>query len=86
MKCQLVGYSNAEFTNKDTGEVTKSVHLHFVRKPKLSENGVQGMVTNHCVVYGENIAKLPALDVGGNYDCDINSYRGKDYLNDCVKL
>ncbi len=81
MKCQLVGFSHGEFTNKDTGEVTKSCTLSFVRKPKLSEN-VTGSVACRCTVYGENVDKLPSLKENAVYDCDINTFKGKDYLNE----
>ena len=85
MKCQLVGFNNYSITNRETGTVSNACSLYFVRKPKLTENGVVGNVCVGCTVYDEAIKKLPDLKVGTNYDCDINSFKGKNYLNDMVE-
>ena len=86
MKCQLVGFRHSEYIDKDTGNVTLSCHLYFIRKAKLSESGQVGSVTHHCVVYDDKIKELPDLVENAIYDCDVNTFKGKDYLNDMTKL
>lgn len=82
MKCQLVGFNNYSITNKETGTVSNACSLYFVRKPKLTENGVTGNVCVSCTVYDDAIKKLPELKVDSCYECDINTFKGKNYLND----
>lgn len=86
MKYSLVGYNDYQITNKETGKVTECCTLYLVRKPTLRESGAVGNVTVAPTVYGEAVDKLPVLEVGANYECDINSYKSKHYLNDIVKL
>lgn len=87
MKCKLVGYNQYTIPkNKETGEVAECLTLHLVRKPSLRENGAVGNITVATTVYDEAVKKLPALEVGADYECDINSYKGKNYLNDITKL
>ena len=80
MKHQLVGFNQYGFTNKDTGEHTEVLQLHFVRKPDLTESGAQGNLCVICPVYDEAIGKLPEIKVGSTYDCDISSYKGFNKL------
>lgn len=86
MKSQLVGFREGSFTNKDTGLVTNSVSLYFVREPNLREVGTNGNVCYSCSVYGDAVLSLPLLEVNALYDCDVNFSKGRYYLNDIKKL
>ncbi len=86
MKCKLVGYEEFTITkNKETGEVDEGLSLYFVRKPKLSEANAVGMVSVACSLFGDSVKKLHEtveLKVDNVYECDISTYKGKNYLND----
>ncbi len=89
MKCQLVGYNEYTFTNKETGEVEDALTLFFVRNPKITETGAVGKVAVPCTLYGKQIdavRKEVDLKVDSVYDCDINSFKGRNKLNDISKI
>lgn len=86
MKCQLVGYNEFSIIkDKETGESDEALTLHFIRNPSLRESGAVGKVAVSCTVYGDSVKKVSEkveLKVGTTYECDINSFKGKNYLND----
>lgn len=86
MNCQLIGYQHSEGVDKETGKVYKSCSLFFVRKPTLSENGVEGNVAFSTKVYDDNISKLPKLAIGSAYNVDCRQYKGKYYIDDMTAL
>lgn len=90
MKCKLVGFNQFNVVkNKDTGEVSECLMLHFVRKPNLREPNAQGIMTISCILYDESIKKLAdsvELKIEADYDCDINQFKGKNYLNDISEV
>lgn len=90
MKVKLVGFNQYTITkDKNTGEVAEVLQLHFVRKPNLREAGAQGLVTVACTLYDEQIKKLAEtvqLKVEADYECDINQFKGKNYLNSMTAI
>ena len=90
MKCKLVGYYEHTFIkDKETGEVETALTLSFVRGPKLTESGAVGLVAVSCPLYGDAVKTLldkVELKIDTNYDCDINTYKGKNYLNDISEI
>lgn len=86
MKCQLIGYQRSEGVDRSTNEPYKSVKLFFVRKPSLSENGVEGNVAFSCSVYNDNIKDLPDLVLDAPYNVDCRQYKGKYYLDEMTAL
>ena len=90
MKCKLVGYNEFSIIkDKETGETVECLTLSFVRGPKLSESGAVGLVAVPCTLYGDAVSTLRdkvELKIDANYDCDFNTYKGKNYLNDISEL
>lgn len=86
MKYQLVGYNNYQIKDKNTGEPVDCCALHLVRKPTLRETGAVGMISVCPVAYDKQIDSLPELAVNSTYECDINTFKGKHYLNSIEKL
>ncbi len=82
MICQLVGYQSTSGIDKESRKEYKCCTLFFVRKPSLSENGVTGNVCFSARIYDEAIDNLPDLTINSHYDVDVNSYKGRYYLQD----
>ncbi len=90
MKCKLVGFNQYPIVkDKETGEVGEVLQLHFVRKPNLREATAQGLVTIMCPLYDDQIKKLlekVSLKIEADYECDINQFKGRNYLNDMTAI
>lgn len=88
MKCQLVGYNADTIKDKETGEAVDVLSLYLIRNSTLREPNAVGKVAVVTTSYGAQVEKINEaveLKVGEVYDCELNTFKGKTYLNDISK-